>query len=132
VAVQHNIKLLRESVQFLHVMLREGFSIMCGQRPVRLTLKLNEEQSFPLELEYGLNIFSWAPANLRVHPAAVGSSRLFGETTGGNFLSYYLDWNYQLVDLDGEPLQQPVFTYYLLGERPKKSGVVKPLPHLGR
>ena len=62
----------------------------------------------------------------------MGSARLFGELHEGHFLSYYLDGNYRLVDLDGEPLQEPVFNYYMLGERPKKSGILKPLPRRGR
>jgi len=131
VAIQNNVRLLRQSVQNPHALLREGFSMLCGRRAVRLTLKLNEEQSFPLELESGLNILTWMPNNLRIHPAGMGSARLFGELPEGHFLTYYLDGNYRLVDLDGEPLQEPVFNYYMLGERPKKSGIVKPLPRRG-
>jgi hypothetical protein len=128
VSLQNNSRLLRESVQFPQVMLREGFSVLCGKRAVRLTLKLNEEHTFPLELEQGLNILTWATPNLRIHPSGVGSSRTFGEARDGNFLSFYLDGNYQLVGLDGKPLLQPIFNYYILGERPKKSGIVKPFP----
>jgi hypothetical protein len=64
VEIQNNLRLLRQSVQHPHALLREGFSILCGRRAVRLTLKLNEEQSFPLELENGLNILTWMPNNL--------------------------------------------------------------------
>jgi hypothetical protein len=127
-----SVKELRTSVQYPHALLREGMALLCGKRPARLTLRLNEEQSLPLELEAGVNILSWSPSNLRVHPGGVGSSRPAGDDLEGNFLTFQLDGNFQLLGLDGQPLLQPVFSSYMLGDKPPKSGVIKPLHRPGR
>ena len=127
-----SVKELRTNVQYPHALLREGMALLCGKRPACLTLRLNEEQSLPLELEAGVNILSWSPSNLRVHPGGVGSSRPAGDDLEGNFLTFQLDGNFQLLGLDGQPLLQPVFSSYMLGDKPPKSGVIKPLHRPGR
>ena len=115
---------LQHELAYPAVLFRNAISFLCGKKKITVNFCLDHAVTLPIELERGLNIFCFAPANLHVNPDSFATTSLLKKSREGTGLTFSFEEDVRLCTLYSGVVNHVVSHNYMIGSRPEEVLVV--------